>query len=230
MFELTPTAGGGWTEKILHNFNNNGKDGIFPFAGLTFDASGNLYSTTYIGGAYGGGTVFELTPRAGGEWTEKILHNFGYNSKDGIASQATLIFDAVGNLYGTTYGGGTYVAGTVFELTPTAAGAWTEKILHSFNNNGKDGVLPYFGVVLDTAGNLYGTTYSGGIHGAGAVFELMPSAGGRWSERILRSFGGNAADGATPFSSVIVASDGNLYGTTEDGGFYGRGTVFEITP
>ena len=107
----------------------------------------------------------------------------------------------------------------MFELTPTLGGGWTEKILHSFNNNGKDGTIPYFGVVLDAAGNLYGTTYSGGIHGAGAIFELTPTAGGGWSEKILRSFGASAADGATPFASVIVAADGNLYGTTEDGAF-----------
>jgi uncharacterized repeat protein (TIGR03803 family) len=230
VFELTPTASGAWTEKILHNFNNSGKDGIFPFATVTFDSAGSLYGTTYSGGAYGYGTVFELTPRSGGEWAEKILHNFGATSKDGLASQATLVFDAGGNLYGTAVGGGTYGLGTVFELTPTAGGGWTEKILHSFNNNGKDGTTPYFGVVFDAAGNLYGTTYSGGIHGAGAVFELTPAAGGGWSEKILRSFGGNATDGATPFASVIVAADGNLYGTTEDGGFHGRGTVFEITP
>jgi uncharacterized repeat protein (TIGR03803 family) len=230
VFELAPIANGGWTEKILLSFYNNGRSGIYPFAGLTFDASGNLYGTTYTGGVFGAGTAFELSPSADGRWTEKILHNFGDTSKDGIATQATLVLDAAGNLYGTTYGGGAHVAGTVFELTPKIGGGWSERILHNFNDNGKDGTIPYFGVVRDATGNLYGTTYSGGIHGAGAVFELIPTAGGGWTEKILRSFGGSAADGATPFATVILGADGNLYGTTEDGGLYGHGTVFEIRP
>ena len=112
-------------------------------AGLVFDAVGNLYGTTLEGGTYGRGTVFELTPAAGGGWTEKVLHSFNHNGTDGYSPYAGLIFDAAGNLYGTTYGGGTNSYGTVFELTPTGGGGWTEKVLYNFNYNGTDGAAPY---------------------------------------------------------------------------------------
>ena len=107
MFELTPSPGGGWTEKLLHNFNNNGTDGANPYAGLVFDAADNLYGTTYRGGGYSVGTVFELTPQASGNWMESVLHSFIFNGTDGAYPEAAPIFDAVGNLYGTTYYGGT---------------------------------------------------------------------------------------------------------------------------
>jgi uncharacterized repeat protein (TIGR03803 family) len=156
VFELTSRAGGGWTENVLYSFGANGTDGVEPYAGLIFDDAGNLYGTTFVGGTYNGGTVFELTPQAGGGWTEKVLHSFG-NGTDGFQPYAGLIFDGTGNLYGTTYGG----AGAVFELTPQAGGGWTEKVLHRFNSNGTDGYLPLGGLILDAAGNLYGTTQHG---------------------------------------------------------------------
>ena len=118
MFELTPIAGGGWTEQVLHSFNNNGIDGFDPQAGLIFDKNGNLYGTTLAGGTYNGGTVFELTPAGGGGWTEQVLHSFNKNGTDGYYLWASLIFDGAGNLYGTTWVGGTYGNGTVFELSP----------------------------------------------------------------------------------------------------------------
>ena len=142
VFELTPTAGGGWTEKVLHSFGN-GTDGTRPYAGLIFDAAGNLYGTTTEGGTYRDGTVFELTPTAGGGWTETVLHSFNFNGTDGVLPNAGLIFDATGNLYGTTYYGGAGGGcqpdgcGTVFELTPTADGGWTEQVLFSFNVHGR---------------------------------------------------------------------------------------------
>lgn len=234
VFELTPKAGGGWTEKVLHNFNNNGTDGYHPQGGLVFDAAGNLYGTTYAGGAYNWGTVFELTPNARGGWTEKVLHDFNYNGRDGVEPVASLTFDAAGNLYGTTYAGGTHNHGTVFELTPKAGGGWTEKIPHDFNNNGKDGNYPTGGLISDAPGNLYGTTYQGGTYGYGTVFELTPAVGGKWSERVLHDFG-NGTDGSEPFG-VIFDAAGNLYGVTSWGGSggcgnsVGCGTVFELTP
>jgi uncharacterized repeat protein (TIGR03803 family) len=99
---------------VLHSFNGN--DGVFCYAGVVFDTSGNLYGTLVEGGAYNNGTVFELTPQAGGGWTEKTLHSF--NDKDGTNSWAPLVLDAAGNLYGTTESGGTSGYGTVFEITP----------------------------------------------------------------------------------------------------------------
>ena len=240
VFELTPAAGGGWTEQVLHSFDYNGTDGGYPYAGLIFDKNGNLYGTTDVGGdlacnaPYGCGTVFQLTPAAGGGWNEKVLYSFEGNP-DGADPYAGLIFDAAGNLYGTTSYGGTYRncrygCGTVFELTPAAGGGWTETVLHSFDGN-PDGANPLFGgLIFDAAGNLYGTTYQGGTYSYGTVFELTPPAGGGWTEKVLYSFNNDGMDGVWPESGPIFDAAGNLYGTTRQGGTYGGGTVFELTP
>jgi uncharacterized repeat protein (TIGR03803 family) len=189
VFELTPAANGTWTEKVLHNFQNNGKDGTLPVAGLVFDAAGNLYGTTSAGGpgqcedyygfVIGCGTVFQMTPGTKGKWMEKVLHHFNYDGKDGNSPQAGVTFDATGNLYGTTLGGGADGYGSVFRLAPGTNGKWTEEVLHSFNINGKDGFDPWAGVIFDAAGNLYGTTIYGGASGGcgtacGTVFEITP--------------------------------------------------------
>jgi len=231
VFELMPAGGGGWTEKVAHSFNNNGKDGVYPQAALIFDAKGNLYGTVGGGGTYSSGMVFELTPKAGGSWTESVLHNFNRAAEDGANPYAALILDAKGNLYGTTYAGGVYNYGTVFELTPKAGGSWTDQVLHSFNYNGTDGVLPYGGLIIDAGGNLYGTTYAGGTY-HGTVFELTPTGGGSWTEQVLHEFFNNqGTDGGFPESGLIRDAAGNLYGTTSEGGAYGSyGTVFELTP
>jgi uncharacterized repeat protein (TIGR03803 family) len=227
VFELTPKAGGGWTEKVLHRFNST--DGEEPMAGLIFDASGSLYGTTVLGGVYGSGTVFELRPKIGVGWTEKVLHSFNYPN-DGCFPYAGLTFDAVGNLYGTNSECGAHGVGTLFELTPKTGGGWACKILRSFMNNGKDGYFPYGGLIFDASGNLYGTTYSGGADGYGTVFELTPKAGGGWAGKILHSFINNGRDGEGPLASLIFDVSGNLYGTTYSGGADGYGTVFEINP
>jgi uncharacterized repeat protein (TIGR03803 family) len=240
VFELTPKAGGGWAEKVLHQFGK-GKDGSGSEAGLILDASGNLYGTTFAGGAYGGGTVFELLPETGRAWKEHILHSFG-NGEDGINPEAGVIFDAAGNLYGTTYVGG-FGVGTVFELTPKTSGGWTEEILHNFGG-GYDGYWPVSGVIFDTSGNLYGTTSAGGTGGtyAGTVFELTPKAGGGWKEKVLYDFNANGHGGNTPLAGLILDGSGNLYGTTywgplqgyggpcNDGYYLGCGIVFELMP
>jgi uncharacterized repeat protein (TIGR03803 family) len=171
----TPTASIAWNEKVLYSFGRGRDDGGYPYASLISDAAGNFHGTTYFGGANGWGTVFELTPTAGGGWTEDVLYNF--NGGDGRWPEAGLIFDAAGNLYGTTSGGGTYGDyGTVFELlTPEWGGGWTEQVLHSFGN-GADGTYPQAGLIFDTAGNLYGTTQQGGAYyNYGTVFELTPA-------------------------------------------------------
>jgi uncharacterized repeat protein (TIGR03803 family) len=228
VFELTPAAGGSWTEQVLHNFNGV-TDGYQPVAGLIFDAAGNLYGTTAGGGP--GGTVFELTPTGDGNWTEEVLHTFGIGT-DGAVPTAALVFDAAGNLYGTTYHGGTnnscvYTGcGTVFELT-YSGGTWWYQVLHNFGS-GSDGYWPQANLIVDAAGNLYSTTFQGGTHGEGTVFEVTPGSGGRWTEQVLHSF--NGADGYWPWAGLIFDAAGNLYGTTNRGGAYEAGTIFELMP
>jgi len=215
-------------EKLLYSFGTARMDGAYPQAGLILDNAGNLYGTTSGGGAYNEGTVFELMRRAGGHWTERILHSFK-GGADGSHPSANLIFDAGGNLYGTTYAGGVHASGTVFELTPDATTGWTEKLLYAFGSHSGDGTSPSAGLTLDGSGNLYGTTYQGGTDSSGTVFELIPKVGGGWSEKVLHSFG-QGKDGSSPYASLIIDAAGNLYGTAFYGGADGFGTVFELTP
>jgi uncharacterized repeat protein (TIGR03803 family) len=244
VFELSPKATGGWFEKVLHSFNGNAVEGTFgdgadPVAGLTFDAAGNLYGTTYVGGfvycleyvggPYGGcGTVFELSPAGDGTWTEKVIDYFTPGDGLGQNPEAGVIFDASGNLYGTALYGGIIGYGTVYELTPGSSGNWTGTVLHNFDYNGTDGANPGAGLILDRAGNLYGTTWFGGTDTNGIAFELMPQGGGSWTEMVLHNFNSNANDGQIPRSSLTFDATGNLYGTTAIGGGDDAGTVFEI--
>lgn len=233
VFELSFKSGG-FVEKILHSFSSRA-GGQNPSGSLIMDAAGNLYGTTSSGG--GGncrcdGTVYELSPAGGGRWTERVLWNMpAYD--DGADPNAGVVFDSVGNLYGTTVdGGGGVGAGVVFELSPAGGGAWSSKVIHSFEEGGEDGFNPRGGLIFDAGGNLYGTTFQGGV-GTGAqgtVFKLSPAAGGVWSETILFSFIPTALDGYNPTSNLIFDSSGNLYGTTNTGGTGNGGTVFEITP
>ena len=240
VFELVPGAGT-WTESVLYTFGSNGAhDGGRPYASLIFDAAGNLYSTTYVPGIRGGreiALVFQLKPGAGGSWTERMLYGCDIRgcADQGADARGNVIFDAAGNLYSTTSVGGAYVkncggvgCGTVFQLTRKSNGNWTEKVIHSFGN-GKDGSGPMAGLVLDTAGNMYGTTQAGGVYGGGTVFRLTLGTNGRWAEKVLHSFG-KGKDGANPDGSLILGAAGNLYGTTTNGGAHHSGTVFEITP
>jgi uncharacterized repeat protein (TIGR03803 family) len=256
VFELSPDGSGGWAETIIFSFPNGDGGGFWPNPGLIFDQSGNLYGTTSQGGAFvcmgsgGCGTVFELSPSGGGGWTETLLYSFGAGN-DGISPGAGMTFDQSGNLYGTTLQGGPAcvgyggvgLCGTVFKLSPSKSGGWTETILYSFRGGG-DGATPASVLIFDQAGNLYGTTALGGEQNTncgflacGAVFELTPSGSGGWTETILYRFqGGNDGSNANgPPSAVIFGRSGNLYGTTSTGGgtgcnHVGCGVVFEISP
>jgi uncharacterized repeat protein (TIGR03803 family) len=244
VFELTPNDSGGWTEKVLHNFNLDEMDGIEPDAGVILDGAGNLYGTTALGGDYYGGTVFEVLPAGGGRWTEKKLLNFHQRGNiDGALPQGGLVFDNAGNLYGTTSIGGDYCqsngndgCGTVFELTSNGSGGWAEKKLHSFGIDGTDGTNPFSDLTFDAAGNLYGTTPFGGDYSGGTVFQLTPNGSGGWTEKKLHNFGSYPQDGYYPSSSLTFDAAGNLYGGTSEGGDnfcedgYTCGTVFELTP
>jgi uncharacterized repeat protein (TIGR03803 family) len=176
------------TETVLLNLTYNGGVGGDSLGGLIFDAAGNLYGVTGTGGPQTGGTVFKLTPSGSGTWSAKPLHDFITGPTDGQSPRASVTFDAAGNLYGTTYWGGTYNGGTVFELIPQSNGSWKEKQLHSFGGTTADGQNPTAGVILDAAGNLYGTTFIGGSSNYGTVFELSPRSNGQWKERIVHSF------------------------------------------
>jgi uncharacterized repeat protein (TIGR03803 family) len=238
-FKLTPAAGGGWLETRVLNF---GREGSYP-GPLIFAPDGNLYGTTELTPDGGCGGVFELSLNATGRWEEKLLHSL--SCAEGLYPESALVRDASGNLYGTAWGGGADEKGTVFELSPTTGGGWTFKVLHSFT--GADGSHLQSAVAIDAGGNLYGTALCGGPSGtlsvfvltpdcggdpgAGTVWELSPLSDGSWTETTLYSFTGGD-DGANPsaLGQLIFDSAGNLYGGTHNGGAFGLGTVFELSP
>ncbi len=227
VFELTPTSDGSWTESALHTFcfSMGCSDGAYPFASMIFDATGNLYGTTYAGGIDGVGVVYQLTPSNMG-WTESVLHSFtGY--RDGGYPSSSLILDKSGALYGTSSSYGLHSDGTVFKLTSTFGGTWTEDPLYNFAG-GKDGGNSYAGVIPDSEGNLYGFTSLGGRDNAGVVFGLK-DVKDSWTISVLHSFTAGRDGGIPYYGNLIVDRAGDLYGTTSIGGLYGFGTVFKLT-
>jgi uncharacterized repeat protein (TIGR03803 family) len=207
------------TEKVLHTFTG-GSDGGEPFAGLILDKKGNLYGTTFYCGANDDGVVFELAP--GGK--ETVLYSFKGGSGGANPYAGSLIADTAGNFYGMTYAGGAKGDGAVYELKLDG----TETVLHSFAG-GSDGAAPFAGLIIDSAGNLYGTTQSGGMtcngmgSGCGTVFKLAPDG----TETVLHAFKGGL-DGIEPSCTLFADGAGNLYGTTIYGGLYESGTIFTI--
>ena len=196
------------------------------FGGLTFDAKGNLYGVTGGGGDHNDGTIFQLKPGAHG-WILTTLHSFdGY---DGGSPNGGLIFDSVGNVYGTSPAGGIYGGGNVFEMTP-GSGGWTFEVLYDFclQYHCPDGGGPKAGLIIGDGGNLYGTTAGGGSSGEGVVFELT-SGPEWWHERVLYNFDGNKG-GIQPYAPLSFdPARRNLFGTTVAGGAYESGTVFKLT-
>lgn len=226
VFKLTKGSSG-WTESVAYAFAG-GADGAAPNAALAFDAAGNLYGTASAGGSSGNGTVFKLAPGSNG-WTQSVLHSFT-GGNDGKYSYGDLILDATGNLYGTTFQGGRLGYGVVFELLPNSKGAWRERVLHGFANTPAGN--PVAGLVMDPAGNLYGTTMLGAAEsscggGCGALFKLSPSSTNTWAYKVVHVFG-QATDGYHPTGDLILDSAGNLYGTTQAGGLDGSGLIFQI--
>jgi uncharacterized repeat protein (TIGR03803 family) len=224
-------------EKVLYQFPG-GNRGNYPQFGVVFDSKGNAYGTTYYGGRYGWGIIFELEKSNHG-WTEQVLYNF-LGSSDGFNPAGNLLIDAAGNLYGTTQSGGThtgclqgeeYCGGTVFELTQSN-GSWKHIVLYNFCSDSgcSDGAVPN-GLVFDKAGNLYGTTGAGGQQcegGCGTVYELTPS-NGSWTEKVLYAFD-DTGNGFFPAAGITIDQSGNLYGTTYAGGGYNYGLVFMLKP
>jgi uncharacterized repeat protein (TIGR03803 family) len=225
VFKLAiPTVTGGeWTEEVLHSFGT-GTDGTIPVAGVTFDASGNLYGTTSAGGSYGYGTVFQLTPSTP-SWTENILHNFELGSDGGVPYAGLVLYD--GNFYGaTTEGGagGQNGGGTIFELK-SASGAWTFSELYGLSGWGISGS---YRNLLVVSGKIYATTHCDGQNTAGTVYELSLSSG-VWNYDPLYVFTGGS-DGLYSISNLVADKEGNLYGVTLYGGADGSGVAFKVTP
>jgi uncharacterized repeat protein (TIGR03803 family) len=244
VIKLTRTAKGGWNENIIYSFPT-GVNADSP-SNLIWDSAGNLYGIISAGGHFQYGSVFELSPAAGGSWTEKDLYDFTTLAYP----QGGLVFDKAGNLYGTTSEGGENGDGMIFELSPIAGGNWYLNTIYNLQGYPSDGANPMAGLIIDAAGNLYGTTQKGGGStdcvggagkpvGCGTVFELSLSAG-QWSAKILHSFAGSSIDGANPEASLIFDGVGDLYGTTANGGNNGKpclvnklpscGIVFELSP
>lgn len=222
VWRLAPDGSGGHTSTVLHSFN--GPQGEFSYSGVTLAPDGSLFGTTYSGGTSGYGTAWRLAPSGAG-YAFTSLHSF--NGPTGAYPYlGTLALDAAGNLYGTTYAGGANGIGAVFRLSPNGAGGVTASALHSFN--GPQGEYPYSGVTLDAAGNLYGTTQSGGISGAGTVWRLAPDGVGGYAFQTLAALGGAA--GTNPQAGLAIDAAGNLFGATYAGGAHGGGAVFRLTP
>jgi uncharacterized repeat protein (TIGR03803 family) len=248
VFEISPKAGGGWLYRVIHDFQNQ-PDGAIPRTSLSMDSAGNIYGTTMYGGTGafdctgGCGTVFMLSPTSTGYWTETILHRF-QSLGDGREPIDGVTIDAAGNLYGVTQfsDNETQYIGEVYELSPSG-GTWKFTTLHNFLPGGTDGDYPLAGVVLDSAGNLYGNTQFGGNpqgcyqQGCGVIYELSPSSSGTWTETILYVFQNLAGNGGSiPSGRIVRDAAGNIYGTTEYGGEIssncpapGCGTVFKLS-
>lgn len=218
IFELTP--GGNLTTIYTFCAQVNCADGLLPYSGLTLGRDGNFYGTTSLGGTlFGEGTIYKVTPT--GQLTTLYSFCSQLNCTDGSYPIAGLVQASNGNFYGTTMQGGTYNQGVVFQISPTG----TYKVLHSFcaQTNCTDGTAPFAGLMQASNGALYGTTSSGGAHGAGTVFAITPS--GKF--QTLHSFA--FTDGSSPYSVLLQTSNGAIYGTTVYGGLRNDGTVFQMT-
>jgi hypothetical protein len=229
VYKLSTSNNGAWTDAILYSFCSTGNpntcpDGAGPLAGLISDKSGNLLGTTYSGGTNGLGVIFRLSPpqQKVGSWTQTVLWSF--NKQQGcLPGAGKLNIDTTGNIFGTTTGCGRYTYGVVFELSPNGTGTYTYSVIHNFS--GPDGIGPDYGVAMDGADNLYGTTQGGGpknsectsgLGGCGVVYQLTRS-GSKWTERVIYKFLGGTK-GMYPISPVWFDQAGNLYATFAAGG------------
>ena len=211
------------TETVLYSFTGN-PDGQYPDSTLVEDAAGNFYGTTEYGGINGNGSVFKLTPAGSGTYTESVLWSFSYYT-DGGDPQGVIV-DSSGALYGVTLDGAANDLGAVFKLTPGPSG-YTESILHTFQGN-NDGEYPSGTLAIDSAGDLYGTTMSGGLDTAGTVYELANSGSAYTYSQIY--FFQSYPDGASPQAGLLLTSSGALIGSASSGGKNNDGAIFQLTP
>jgi uncharacterized repeat protein (TIGR03803 family) len=217
-----------WFQETIHNFKG-GNDGWGPGSGVVFDANGNLYSTTPNGGRSSAGTIFMLSPTATGAWHKTTIHSFTGGKDGATGSLGNLLLDAAGNLYGVTEQGGANGVGTVYKVSHSPTGRWIFTTLYTFKGM-PDGASPYGGLISDASGNLYGTTYFGGLAGMGTIFQLAPGPNGSWQENVLYNFLGDT-DGSFPTTTLIFDAKGNLFGSTSAGGrpSCDCGTAFKLT-
>ena len=235
VFGLQPpqNPGDSWRERVFYSFGSSATDGVVPNAEL-LPANPGFYGVTREGGAHGFGTVFLVTPQAGGtNWSETILYSFAGTGDAGFPSGG-LVADQAGNLYGVTLLGGTNNLGAVYQLSPptTEGESWTETVIFSFS--GPDGTLPSGQLQFDQTGALYGTTDGGGSLQEGTVFQLAPSSrpGGSWTQSVLYNFSGGR-DGGNPVAGVVIDNMGRIFGTASTGGFgrpFPGGVIFRLTP
>ena len=241
VFKLSPNSHGGWTQSTIYAFNCSGSDGCVPQGDLVFDSQGNLFGTTSSGAGgncgmfnNGCGAVFELTPHANGSWTETTVHSFAGAPNDGAGPVAGVVFDATGNIYGTTqYGGsgscGRFSAlppgcGTSYKLT-FSAGTWKETLLYDIVRGDGFGIYPPGELFFDNPNRLLGVTLRGG-DGVGTVFELNYTREKGWRETQPHIFY-SVPDGDFPMGKLAADTKGDLLGVTQSGGG-GSGTVFEL--
>ncbi len=225
IYALHPKSTGGWAMRVIHTFTG-GSDGSSGSAGKLLLRGGRIYGAATTGGSNGSGIVFELTPTRIGEWSLKTIYSF-QGAPDGVFPYGALLFDAEGNVYGTTYYGGANGLGTVYKLSPTVAGEWNETVLYSFRT-GRDGNSSISNLVSDAAGNLYGTTSEGGL-GSGTIFAVTAGQNGTWTESIPHRFH-DSPDGAFPYAGMVGDGAGTFFGATVHGGAAGEGAIYKFTP
>ena len=223
IYKIRPHAGS-WDFQVIHTFTG-GPDGASGSAGRMLLELNRLYGAATVGGLYGSGVVFKLTPTAVGEWNFRVLYSF-HGQPDGSFPYGALL-RVSGKIYGTTYYGGENNIGAVYELSPRRVGEWDGRVIYSFQN-GSDGNSPISNLVRDAAGNLYGTTSEGGL-GTGTIFKLAPIGGGQWTESVVHSFEG-PPDGGNSYNGMVVDRFGNFYGATVHGGKDDDGSVYKFTP
>jgi uncharacterized repeat protein (TIGR03803 family) len=227
LFELTKATNGTFSCSVIHHFNGN--EGI-PNGDLTLDNAGNLYGTTFENSTGFDGEVFEFSRQPNGSWKETVLYSFNYSN--GVSGpNAGVIFDSKGNLYGPGYFSGPGGFGGVYELSPQTNGTWTLTVVYNFTSVTGGG--PYSRLTFDTTGNLYGTANQAGPQFVGEVFKLSPTESGQWKECTIHTFA-SGSDGGYPQGTLVFDANGNLYGSTANGGLGCSkslcGTVFKLTP
>src|SRR5258708_7848507 len=208
------------TYQVIHNFTFYG--GATPYGGPVFDRFGNMWGTDYTGGSYGSGGVYKLS-RQGSSWSYSLVYSLKGQTDGAGPAFGTLAIGPSGTLFGTTEGGGYF--GTTFAICPYANCAWIESVVYNFQGL-DDAQNPVGGLILDAAGNLYGTTFDGGINGGGTVYQFSPSGAGGTFTTLYSFVGGYGG----PYNKLTLDAKGNLYGTLNGESVYGYGSVFKLTP